>query len=102
MARFGTVLWVFAILIGNCTEADDATRLFASDEVPWSFPIPSGWHVSTSRSELDPRLRVGSLSTNISTVPYPSELGQIAPGPNSGQEPGRFVDDGRPEIDRVA
>lgn len=87
MARLGAALSVFAILIGSCTGAgvSDATRLFASDEVPWSFPIPSGWHASTNRSEPDPNLRVGSLSTNISTVRYSFDFGQMAPGPNSGQ-----------------
>jgi hypothetical protein len=87
MARLGAVPSVLAILIGSCTGADvaDSTRPFASDEVPWSFPIPSGWHASTNRSEPDPNLRVGSLSTNVSTVPYSFDFDQTAPGPNSGQ-----------------
>jgi len=87
MARLGAALSVFAILIGSCTGADvpNASHFFTSDEVPWSFPIPSGWEASTNRSEPDPNLRVGSLITNISTVRYSFAFDQMAPGPNSGQ-----------------
>jgi hypothetical protein len=84
IARLGAVLSVFAILIGNCTgpDVDDPTRLFVSDEVPRSVPIPSGWQASTNRSEPDPRLRVGLLSTHITNVRY--SFDQSSLGPNSG------------------
>ena len=87
MARFGALLSIIALLIGGCatTDVTHISTPFVSEEVPWSFPIPSGWQVSTNRSEPDPNLRVGSLSTNISTVRYSFDFGQMAPGPNSGQ-----------------
>lgn len=96
MARFGALLSItlsitlsiIAVLIGGCSGPDVAhtSAPFVSDEVPWSFPVPSGWHVSTSRSEPVPNLRVGALTTNISTVRYSFDFDQMAPGPNSGQD----------------
>jgi hypothetical protein len=86
MKRLGSVLAFLIVLSPGCTGPDVAhhTRLFVSDEVPWSAAIPPGWHVSTNRSEPDPRLRAGVLRTHISNVRYSFDLDQMAPGPNSG------------------
>jgi hypothetical protein len=60
MTRIGSILAFLIVFVTACSgpEAARPTRVFVSDEAPWSFPIPSGWQVSTNRSEPDPRLRV--------------------------------------------
>jgi len=82
--RLEAVLSVFAVLIVSCTgpAVAPAPPLFVSNEVPWSFPIPSGWHVSTSRSEPDPKLKAGVLSTHVTNAEYVFDY--TSPGPNSG------------------
>lgn len=89
MTRLRSTLALLAIMATGCTGPDGArpNRLFISAEVPWSVAIPSGWQVSTNRSEPDPRLRVGALSSTISNVPFPFD--RSSPGPNSG--PGASV-----------
>jgi hypothetical protein len=84
MSSFVAVLSITTVLIGGCTGRDvgHPTRLFVSDEVPWSVAIPSGWHVSTNRSEPDLQLRVGTLSTHMSNVRY--SFDQASTAPNSG------------------
>jgi hypothetical protein len=72
--------------VAGCTEPDvtfaSSDTSFTDEDVPWTFTFPSGWEVATSRSEPDPRLKAGVLSTRVSTVMYPFE-GSF-PGPNSG------------------
>jgi hypothetical protein len=83
MTRIGSILAFLIVFVTACSgpEAARPTRVFVSDEAPWSFPIPSGWQVSTNRSEPDPRLRVGSLGTHLTNVGYVFD--DAAPGPNS-------------------
>jgi hypothetical protein len=57
-------------------------RSFADDAVPWTFTFPSDWEISTNRSEPDPGLKAGVLSTHVASVGYP--LGGASSGPNSG------------------
>lgn len=85
MARLGRVLTVFALLIASCARPDVASTRsptpFVSEEVPWSFRTPSGWHVSTGRSDADPDLKAGVLSTRVTNVTY--SFSPASPGPNS-------------------
>ena len=85
MARLGRVLSVFALLITSCARPDVAGTgnppRFVSKEMPWSFRSPSGWHVSTWRSDPAPNLKTGVLSTHLTNVAY--SFGPASPGPNS-------------------
>jgi hypothetical protein len=85
MARLGNVLSLFAILLASCAPPDVANTgsraRFVSEEVPWSFRSPAGWHVSTSRSESDRNLKTGVLSTHVANVRY--SFGPASPRPNS-------------------
>jgi hypothetical protein len=85
MARFARVLAVFGLLIASCARPDVASTgspaRFVSKEVPWSFRTPSGWHVSTGRSDPTPNVKTGVLSTHITNVRY--SFGPASPGPNS-------------------
>jgi hypothetical protein len=85
MARLGIVLSALAILIASCARPDVASTgslaRFVSEEVPWSFRSPSGWHVSINRSKPAPNLKTGVLSTHVSNVSY--SFSAASPGPNS-------------------
>jgi hypothetical protein len=84
MKWIGSILAFLIVFVVGCTGSEDTwpTRVHASGEVPWSFPMPSGWQVFTNRSEPDPRLRVGSLGTYLANVRY--DFNDASPGPNSG------------------
>jgi hypothetical protein len=86
MTLLGTILALLIFVAAGCTSSDDPhlTRHVVSEDVPWTVTIPSGWEVSTDRSEPDPNLRVGVLTTHISNVRYSFGFDQMAPGPNSG------------------
>src|SRR5918995_5555826 len=85
MARLGRVLSIVALLIVTCARPDvantEASVRFASRDVPWDFRSPSGWEVSTRRSDPDPNLKTGVLSTYVTNVTY--SFGPASPGPNS-------------------
>jgi hypothetical protein len=85
MARLGRVLSIVALLIASCARPDVAKTegpvRFASKDVPWSFRTPSGWDVSTLRSDPDPDLKTGVLSTYVTNVTH--SFGPASPGPNS-------------------
>ena len=84
MTRLGAALSVLALLTGGCAGPASArgSTVFVSDEVPWSFPVPPGWHVSTARSWPDPELKAGVLSTHVTNVGY--DFDDASPGPNGG------------------
>jgi hypothetical protein len=52
-----------------------------SDDVPWTFPVPSGWTVSSGRSAPDPNLKTGVLETWATSAPYRLSFGH-SPSPN--------------------
>ena len=56
-------------------------RMFRSTAVPWTLTLPRGWHVTTSRSDPDPRYRVGVLASWVGTERYRRDFRS---GPNSG------------------
>jgi hypothetical protein len=87
MPRLGTILALLTFVAAGCTSPDGPhlTRHVVSEDVPWTVTIPSGWQVSTNRSDPDPNLKAGVLRTHISNVRYSFDFDRNAPGPNSGE-----------------
>ena len=56
--------------------------MFESADVPWTLTVPRGWHVTTFRSDPDPRYRVGVLGSWVGTAKYRRHFRS---GPNSGR-----------------
>jgi hypothetical protein len=57
---------------------------YLSAEVPWTMWVPTGWRVSTVRTDPDPRLMTGLLRMYVTSVPFQFKLNDDHPGPNAG------------------